>query len=1230
VRKINSFFRGALGALAIAVTAHAFVLQTGDSNVYPLKWYRDVVTMDIQLSYTTVYSDGTSPRSTVAAAMMAWNANIGAVRLQASITSGSSYANGDGVNQIAMDSTIQGDAFPEGALAVTMSYTEGDSIAEADIIFNSAYQWDSYRGYLRSSEDLRRVAIHELGHVLGLDHPDQAGQNVNAIMNSRESNLDQLVADDIAGGRALYAAPGAPAPANDNFANAELLTQTPATGSNILATREPGEPDHADSTATHTLWWRWTAPSAGTLSLTTYGSSFDTVLAVYTGSAVDHLTPISANDDEESPEQNSAPTRRRTSVVSFSATPNQTYYIAVAGFGAADHVPAGYTGTIRLTPNFQGLPVPVFASNIPTAGVYPGDTATFSASATGDPAPTYRWQIYNGTWADLVEGAPYSGTATATLNVTASAEMTGAQFRCVATNVNGSGYSGPTTLYVYTRPVPTISSAPGDHEISAGTPWTMTVVANAATSYQWYFNDAPIAGATTTTLTLSGQRSEAGKYHVVASNAAGSVATWPFYISYYADSGIANVGPAMQVVTPGQSITLSATSSAPAGASFQWYHDFRAIPGATALTYVRAAATVADDGAYWLAITDANGTRHGPPRFIHMARPPTRVIGWGGFRGDVSAPESVTNARKVYSYNSGFYATTADGTVATWGTASSLGSLSGELTDVEDLATTSNALYILKSDGHVVTNDYNTSPLIGNWKNIVAISGRYALRTDGTVLGAGAPVRDMKNIVAIAAADQHQVALKADGTVLDVGEFIFFQPTWVPDGLKDVVAISAGGNHSVALKSDGTVVVWGRTDSLQTDMPFGLTDVVGISAGGACTLAQRRNGAIVAWGIYGGQMPTPPAGLGRVIAVSASDQYYFALQETTAKPVPIVLPLSDQYVQTGNDATFTVATPATTGATVQWQRNGRNIGVPSTAMSLTVPNVQPTAAGLYTAVVTTATGTTTSQAAVLVPGGRTKIVGDAREIGSDIHHPNGNIYDQMLLTGPAATVQADPGQVTRISFIDLNDDIVQVEFSGQGALTILLDNASGPGAAVKYLQPDIQYMKGHASIIVSNGDESTYVSVFSVGRANALNQSLFRSDVSYDGMADIAYLAVASGSLRFGGIFAGNASFTATNGLTGVFAPNLHFWAPVYVGDITAADNADGVFRVHSVGDARITGGDLLQLNNHPVTVEGMGQLLFTGNITSQGVPQSAQPNRAVLQQYGSDVSTQLPVTNLP
>ena len=122
---------------------------------------------------------------------------------------------------------------------------------------------------------------------------------------------------------------GGVAPANDNFAAATVLTGTTfsVSGSNIGATLQTGEPKHAGTTGGKSVWWSWTAPSTGTFTLATTGSSFDTTLAIYTGSAVNSLAVLKSNDDQSS--------RLRTSKVVVSAVSGTTYRIAVDGYRAA-------------------------------------------------------------------------------------------------------------------------------------------------------------------------------------------------------------------------------------------------------------------------------------------------------------------------------------------------------------------------------------------------------------------------------------------------------------------------------------------------------------------------------------------------------------------------------------------------------------------------------------------------------------------------------------------------------------------------------------------------------------------------------------------------------------------------------------------------------------------------------------------------------------------------------
>ncbi|MDH3297972.1 MAG: hypothetical protein OEM96_06825, partial [Gemmatimonadota bacterium] len=101
-------------------------------------------------------------------------------------------------------------------------------------------------------------------------------------------------------GQYPFAAQAQVPPANDDFVNAEVLpTDGTWLGSNIDATVEPGEPLHDGVPTGASIWFQWTAPTEGFVTVDTFGSDFDTVLALYTGTAVDALTVVASNDDSQ-------------------------------------------------------------------------------------------------------------------------------------------------------------------------------------------------------------------------------------------------------------------------------------------------------------------------------------------------------------------------------------------------------------------------------------------------------------------------------------------------------------------------------------------------------------------------------------------------------------------------------------------------------------------------------------------------------------------------------------------------------------------------------------------------------------------------------------------------------------------------------------------------------------------------------------------------------------------
>lgn len=115
---------------------------------------------------------------------------------------------------------------------------------------------------------------------------------------------------------------------NDDLADATILTGTEAlvTGGNVGATYEPGERNSVGLTGGNSVWWSWTAPASGPVTITTEGSDFSNGMAVFTGNEISNLTRVATETDR----------------LTFKAVAGTTYRIVVDGF-------LGTAGQIRLS-----------------------------------------------------------------------------------------------------------------------------------------------------------------------------------------------------------------------------------------------------------------------------------------------------------------------------------------------------------------------------------------------------------------------------------------------------------------------------------------------------------------------------------------------------------------------------------------------------------------------------------------------------------------------------------------------------------------------------------------------------------------------------------------------------------------------------------------------------------------------------------------------------------------
>lgn len=550
--------------------------------------------------------------------------------------------------------------------------------------------------------------------------------------------------------------------------------------------------------------------------------------------------------------------------------------IAAGGFFSLALV---FDGPIQITQNPQSQALP-YTSNV-----------TFSVTATGTGPLSYQWFLNGGV---VANNSRVSGANSATLTITNLQFADAGAYTAVVSNAFGSVISAGAVLTVVSPPFVTVQP-PSAQTVGAGTNVTLSVSAQGTPPliYQWLFNGTNLAGATSTTLSLSNvQRNASGLYSLLITNVYGSTQvdlsltvtdTPPYILSQ----------PSGASVPAGSSITLAVSARGSLPLRYQWRFNGQNIAGATNATLALHNLNRSQTGYYDVAVSNALGGIISAKILLNVIQ---GVYVWAPYaypsQVPTNVPPGLTDPVAIAAGNRHLLVLQRGGSVATWAAQgayvpSALTNIPPNLNNVIAVAAAGNSSMALRGNGTVVVwgdNGSGQTNVPVSATNIVAIADGgdhcLALKSNGAIVGWGNnsygqinPPAGLSNAIAIAAGNSTSFAVRNDGTVAAWG---YTNQNVPPVGLTNVLAVSGASvlnGSSEALITDGSVTNWGNQAGR---MPANVSNIVAISAGYASGTALKSDGTVIFWGSYG----TFPSSISNVIAIAAGGDFYASFLAT--------------------------------------------------------------------------------------------------------------------------------------------------------------------------------------------------------------------------------------------------------------------------------------------------------------------------------------------------------------
>lgn len=681
----------------------------------------------------------------------------------------------------------------------------------------------------------------------------------------------------------------------------------------------------------------------------------------------------------------------------YSLTAAQTGYLV-----AATNITVTIGAVASQDFNLQVSAVPTIVSQPVSQTVLIGRDATFTVAATGNPAPTYQWRFY---------GTNLPG-ATGTAYTRSNAQPAHAgNYSVLVSNSQGSVASSNAALTVVTTDSPPVLTAYPQSQVAiAGSTVTLTATAQgtAPLNFQWEFNGSPIAGATGTALLLTNiQPASTGSYRVRVSNTAGTDTSLPATVTvrYLLTLNISGAGAVTKSLdlphyAPNASVTLTASGN----------QVFSGWSGSASGTVNPMVVTMNGNKVITATFTNTLVVESRQPNGDLTPNPPysdtsfgnsTLKSGAAGLTGNGSrygfATSTAFTVRPTLPVAGGTYtvhlthgsaSSIADDLIMSVGQTGCSGLPATTSIFQEPGGNTWELLGTMTLNPGVVTPTLTFAYASGTLSSSSSRIYSDAIRFTSTAAAAQAPVillQPQERTVTVNSPATFSVSAAGSGPLA-------YQ--WRLNGAnisgatqssftRSSAQTSQAGNYSVVVSSTHgsatssnallTVLVpvaISAQPQSQTNNPGGTT-TFSVAATGTAPLGYqwRHNGANIAGATASSftlhDLQPEDAGFYSVVINNVLGGQASSNGSLTVRLPPTILahPLS-QTVNPGESVQFSVTASGTAPLTYQWQRNGTNIAV--TTSSLTLNPVQAEHAGVYTVTVSNEAGAEASDPAVLI------------------------------------------------------------------------------------------------------------------------------------------------------------------------------------------------------------------------------------------------------------------------